>query len=202
MLWSIFKSAAGSIRFALEYTQTPFQAFLPLRPPNTFFPEDHPRKSLAFPDGQPGSCRLSGELRKVYRIVRSPLVVRVDGSLGTHKTDISIPGDNGGHSFIRPKSGYKFQVNSLLSKIPFLNGYILWSVENRVGHLIECDFCQLSVLCSRPACRRRGREPVRRQDTFFINILLFASGILYDISAKRCKKDWPSPVQRKEKKCM
>ena len=77
-----------------------------------------------------------GELGEVYGVVIIALDISIDTRLRSHEPDVRIPGYQGCHDLVSPGTVYQCQIDSLLLKIPQLDGGILGRVEDGVGNLI------------------------------------------------------------------
>lgn len=100
-----------------------------------------PGKVFDFFSGNQKVASSLSQLGEIYRIILVALLVLIDGSLWTHKANIGIAGDNGGHSLIGTKSSFQSEVNTFLFKIPFFNGNVLRGIENGMGNFIQGYLC-------------------------------------------------------------
>ena len=85
--------------------------------------------------------KVSGALRKLREVfddIICTLLVSINRRFTSHKANICLTGEDGGHNFIRPKTSNKSQINSFIRKIPIFNRNVLRGIEDRMGDFVQC----------------------------------------------------------------
>ena len=135
----IFQRHIRYAAFSARQQAFPFQLF-----PGEIF--------VRFPRQNKGSVAL-GHLGKHLHVILFALVVNIDTSLRTGKTDINAAGKHSSHDFIGALTVAQFQFQAFFFKESQLDSRILRGVKYRMGHLAYRDFLQFFL------CAATGKNP-------------------------------------------